>query len=63
MAQQVRVLAALPEDLSLVPSPKSGWFTTASSSSSWGSDAVFWPLQALPHRWQTLTQTLSHTNR
>ena len=41
IAQQLRALAALPEMQTLFPAPM-GLFTTIHSSSSRGSDALFW---------------------
>lgn len=47
MAQQVRVLPALPEELNSVPCTHIGWLTTACISSSRTSDALFWSLETL----------------
>lgn len=48
MAQQLQELAALQEDLGLVPS-----FTTAPNPSFRGLSALFWPLKACHTQWCT----------
>lgn len=54
----VKILAALPEDLSLDSSTHVGQqHTTAYNCSSGGSDALFWIPQAAPSQaWHTQTQ-------
>lgn len=46
MVQHLIALAALPEDLSLVPSTHHGWLTTIFNSASKGYDTLLWPLWA-----------------
>lgn len=61
MVRWLRILAALPEDLSLDSSTHAGQpRTIAYNSSSGGSDTLFWIPQAPPsHTWHTQTQAYS----
>jgi hypothetical protein len=57
MAQQLRVLAALPEDPGCVPRTYIRQLTTTCSSSSYDSDTLSCPLGGQTHTWHSLTQT------
>ena len=47
------MLTALEEDAGLVPSTHTGQLIATWSYSSRGSDALFWALKMLAHRWYT----------
>lgn len=49
MAQQLRALAALPENPNPVPSIHVGQLTTTYNSRGRGLNALFWPPQAHAH--------------
>jgi hypothetical protein len=61
MDQQLRMIAALPVDLSLDSRVHARWRTTAHNSSSKGSN-IFSGFLGLAHMWHVHTHTHTHTH-
>lgn len=61
MAQQLRVLTALAQDLSLCVSADIGTLTTHCSSSSGISSSLYWSLWVLHEHWPS-SQAGTHIN-
>jgi hypothetical protein len=63
MAEWIKGLAVLSENLISVPSPRISWLTIFYYSSSMGSDALSWPLRVLyKHDAYANKQTHRHTH-
>lgn len=62
VVEWLRVLTALLEDPSSVPSSHIGWLTATCNSCSRGSSAIFWPLRSLHMPVHAHTYTHIHIN-